>query len=82
MIFQNFALFSSRTAGENIAYPMEICGTSKDKIEEYISATIELSSDNSIYSLQKRLLAVFVLITFIFAYSNEFKRFIRRFKYQ
>ncbi|MBQ2048885.1 MAG: ATP-binding cassette domain-containing protein, partial [Spirochaetales bacterium] len=25
MIFQNFNLFSSRTAGQNIAYPMEIC---------------------------------------------------------
>lgn len=29
MIFQNFNLFSSRTAAENIAYPMEIC--KKDK---------------------------------------------------
>jgi D-methionine transport system ATP-binding protein len=37
MIFQNFALFSSRTAGENIAYPMEICGCSKDKIENRVN---------------------------------------------
>ena len=26
MIFQNFNLFSSRSAGQNISYPMEICG--------------------------------------------------------
>ena len=29
MIFQNFNLFSSRTAGQNIAYPMEICSINK-----------------------------------------------------
>lgn len=32
MIFQSFNLLSSRTAGDNVAYPMEICGYSKDKI--------------------------------------------------
>jgi D-methionine transport system ATP-binding protein len=32
MIFQNFNLFSSRTAGGNIAYPLEICGKSRDEI--------------------------------------------------
>ena len=42
MIFQNFALFSSRTAGENIAYPMEICGTSKDKIEKRVNELLEI----------------------------------------
>ena len=34
MIFQNFNLFSSRTAARNIAYPMEICGYSKTQIKE------------------------------------------------
>ncbi len=29
MIFQNFNLFSSRTAGRNVAYPLEICGMGK-----------------------------------------------------
>jgi D-methionine transport system ATP-binding protein len=42
MIFQNFALFSSRTAGENIAYPMEICGCSKDKIENRVNELLEI----------------------------------------
>ena len=37
MIFQNFNLFSSRTAAGNIAYPMEICRKSK----EYISKRTE-----------------------------------------
>ena len=32
MIFQNFNLFSSRTAAKNIAYPMEICGLEKSYI--------------------------------------------------
>jgi D-methionine transport system ATP-binding protein len=32
MIFQNFNLFSSRTAVENIAYPLEICGKPKAEI--------------------------------------------------
>ena len=33
MIFQNFNLFSSRPAAENIAYPMEICRKPKDWIK-------------------------------------------------
>ncbi len=41
MIFQNFNLFSSRTALENIEYPMEICHmdrkTSKKKANELLS---------------------------------------------
>ena len=42
MIFQNFALFSSRTAGENIAYPMEICGTDKKKIASRVDELLEV----------------------------------------
>ena len=34
MIFQNFNLFSSSTAAENIAYPMEICSKPKDWIKK------------------------------------------------
>ena len=34
MIFQNINLFSSRTAAENIAYPMEICRKPKDWIKK------------------------------------------------
>ena len=34
MIFQNFNLFSSRTAAENIAYPMEICRKPKEWIKK------------------------------------------------
>ncbi len=34
MIFQNFNLFSSRNAEENIAYPMEICGLDKAEIRK------------------------------------------------
>ena len=34
MIFQNFNLFSYRTAAENIAYPMEICRKPKDWIKK------------------------------------------------
>ena len=44
MIFQNFNLFSSRTAGQNIAYPMEICGYSKDKIKARVRELLELVS--------------------------------------
>ncbi len=33
MIFQNFNLFSSRNAEDNIAYPMEICRMDKDHIK-------------------------------------------------
>ena len=34
MIFQNFTLVSSRTAAENIAYPMEFCRKPKDWIKK------------------------------------------------
>ena len=41
MIFQNFNLFSSRNAAENIAYPMEIChmekGHIKSRVEELLA---------------------------------------------
>ncbi len=42
MIFQNFNLFSSRTAGENIAYPLEISGMPKTKITERVTELLEL----------------------------------------
>jgi D-methionine transport system ATP-binding protein len=42
MIFQNFNLFSSRTAGQNIAYPMEICKIPKDKIKVRVKELLEL----------------------------------------
>ena len=42
MIFQNFNLFSCRSAGENIAYPMEICGVPKEKINERVDELLEI----------------------------------------
>jgi len=43
MIFQNFNLFSSRTAGENIAYPLEICGeASRVDIERRVKDLLEI----------------------------------------
>ena len=42
MIFQNFNLFSSRSAGENIAYPMEICGVPKEKIIERVDELLKI----------------------------------------
>ncbi len=42
MIFQNFNLFSSRTAGQNIAYPMEICHKDKAYIKERVAELIKL----------------------------------------
>ncbi len=42
MIFQNFNLFSSRTAAQNIAYPMEICGTPKEKIKNRVEELLSL----------------------------------------
>ena len=42
MIFQNFNLFSSRTVGENVAYPMEICNVSRAKIKSRIVEMLEL----------------------------------------
>ncbi len=42
MIFQNFNLFSSRTAAENIAYPMEICKMDKSYIKNRVEELLEL----------------------------------------
>lgn len=42
MIFQNFNLFSSRSAGKNVAYPLEIAGVSKDKIHAKVKEMLEL----------------------------------------
>jgi len=42
MIFQSFNLFSSRTAGQNIAYPMEICAYSKDNIKTRVHELLQL----------------------------------------
>jgi len=42
MIFQNFNLFSSRSAGENIAYPLEICGVPKEEINKRVDELLEI----------------------------------------
>ncbi len=42
MIFQNFNLFSSRTAAKNIAYPLEICGTGAAEISARVAELLEL----------------------------------------
>lgn len=42
MIFQNFNLFSSRTAGQNIAYPLEICGTPRQEIDTRVRELLEI----------------------------------------
>lgn len=42
MIFQNFNLFSSRTAAKNVAYPLEICGTPKSVIKERVAELLDL----------------------------------------
>ncbi len=42
MIFQNFNLFSSRTAAKNIAYPLEICGVPKAEIAPRVQELLEL----------------------------------------
>lgn len=42
MIFQNFNLFTSRTAGKNIAYPLEICGTPKKEIAARVKEMLSL----------------------------------------
>ncbi len=41
MIFQTFNLFSSRTAGENIAYPLEIVGMPKAKIKQRVQELLD-----------------------------------------
>ena len=42
MIFQNFNLFSSRNAAENIAYPLEISGVPKDRIQSRVQELLDL----------------------------------------
>ncbi|MDR1323317.1 MAG: ATP-binding cassette domain-containing protein [Candidatus Margulisbacteria bacterium] len=42
MIFQNFNLFSSRNAADNIAYPLEIAGLSRKQIDLRVSELLEL----------------------------------------
>ena len=42
MIFQNFNLFTSRSAAKNIAYPMEICGFPKEEIESRVKEMLAL----------------------------------------
>ena len=42
MIFQNFNLFSSRTAGKNIAYPLEISGFPKKEIPGRVKELLKL----------------------------------------
>jgi len=42
MIFQNFNLFSSRTAAKNIAYPLELCHTPKAEIKERVQEMLKL----------------------------------------
>lgn len=42
MIFQNFNLFSSRTAGKNVAYPLEIAGVPKEEISRKVKEMLAL----------------------------------------
>lgn len=42
MIFQNFNLFSSRTAGKNVAYPLEIARVPKKEIEARVKELLAL----------------------------------------
>jgi D-methionine transport system ATP-binding protein len=42
MIFQNFNLFASRNAAGNIAYPLEIAGVHRRKIEKRVDELLEL----------------------------------------
>ena len=42
MIFQNFNLFSSRNAGQNVAYPMEIAKYPKAEIDERVRSMMKL----------------------------------------
>ena len=42
MIFQNFNLFSSRSAAQNIAYPMEICGVAQNEIKQRVDELLEI----------------------------------------
>jgi D-methionine transport system ATP-binding protein len=55
MIFQHFNLLSSRTVAENIAYPMEISGISKEeqnkRIDELLDL-VELKDKKNVYPAQ------------------------------
>lgn len=42
MIFQNFNLFSSRNAAQNIAYPLEVAHVEKNKIEKRVEELLAL----------------------------------------
>ena len=42
MIFQHFNLLSSRTVAENIAFPLELVGASKDVIHKKVESLLEL----------------------------------------
>ena len=42
MIFQNFNLFSSRTAAQNIAYPMEICKVPSAEIKKRVKELLQV----------------------------------------
>ncbi len=42
MIFQNFNLFSSRNAAQNIAYPLEIAGVPKHSIDSRVDELLDL----------------------------------------
>jgi len=42
MIFQNFNLFSSRSAAKNIAYPLELCKTPKAEIKKRVEEMLSL----------------------------------------
>ena len=42
MIFQNFNLFSSRTAAKNVAYPLEICGLPAAEINRRVENLLGL----------------------------------------
>lgn len=42
MIFQHFNLLSSRTVFSNVAFPLELAGESKEKIEERVNELLEL----------------------------------------
>lgn len=42
MIFQHFNLLSSRTVAENIAFPLELVGASKDVIEKKVASLLDL----------------------------------------
>jgi D-methionine transport system ATP-binding protein len=42
MVFQNFQLFSSRTAAQNVAYPLEIAGVTKSKRLQRVDELLSL----------------------------------------